>query len=275
LDFFYSQLIKYKIEGTPDMRLGNKVAIVTGGGQGIGKGISIRFANEGAKVVIAQRTISRASKLAGEIRNNGNEAIAVGCDISKRGEVQNLISETLEKYGRVDILVNNASITDEPALAKFLEESDEHWNLIIGINLTGTFICCQEVARQMVKQGSGGRIINITSVDGFLAEERASAYCVSKAAVEMLSKTMALELAPYNITVNNIAPGIIPLKDGEPQQLDTSQIYERQPVRKQGLPEDIAAGAVYLAEDDAKFVSGASLLIDGGLLSYWFKYDQT
>jgi glucose 1-dehydrogenase len=257
------------------MRLGNKVAIVTGGGQGIGKGISIRFANEGAKVVIAQRTISRASKLAGEIRNNGNEAIAVGCDISKRGEVQNLILETLEKYGRVDILVNNASITDEPALAKFLEESDEHWNLIIGINLTGTFICCQEVARQMVKQGNGGRIINITSVDGFLAEERASAYCVSKAAVEMLSKTMALELAPYNITVNNIAPGIIPLKDGEPQQLDPSQIYERQPVRKQGLPEDIAAGAVYLAEDDAKFVSGASLLIDGGLLSYWFKYDQT
>jgi glucose 1-dehydrogenase len=256
------------------MRLNNKVAIVTGGGQGIGKGISTRFAQEGARIVIAQRTISRAMKLANEIRDAGHEGVAVCCDISKREEVQNLIKETLKTYGHIDILVNNASITDEPALATFLEESDEHWNLLIDINLTGTFICCQEVARQMVEQGNGGRIINITSVDGFMVEERAAAYCVSKAAVEMLTKTMALELAPYNITVNNIAPGIIPLKDGEPQHLEASQIYDRQPLRKQGLPEDIAAGAVYLAEDDSRFVTGTSLLIDGGLLSFWFKYDQ-
>lgn len=255
------------------MRLNNKVAIITGGGQGIGKGISTRFAREGAKVVIAQRTISRAMKLANEITETGNETIAIGCDISKRGEVQNLVTETLKRYGRIDILVNNASITDEPALAKFLEETDEHWNLLIGINLTGTFFCCQEVARQMIKQGDGGRIINITSVCGFQAEERATAYCVSKAAVEMLTKSMALELAPYNITVNNIVPGIIPLKNGEPLQLEASQIYDRQPLRRQGLPKDIAAGATYLAEEEAGWVTGASLLIDGGLLSYYFKYD--
>lgn len=255
------------------MRLKNKVAIVTGGGQGIGKGISFRFAQEGAKVVIAQRTSSRAMKLASEICDAGHEAIAVGCDISKRSDVKNLVDETLRNYGQIDILVNNASITDEPALATFLEETDEHWNLLIDINLTGTFICCQEVARKMVEQGIGGRIINITSVDGFMVEERASAYCASKAAVAMLTKAIALELAPYKITVNNIAPGIIPLKDGEPLHLESSKIYDRQPLRIQGLPEDIAAGAVYLAEDDSRFVTGTSLLIDGGLLSFWFKYD--
>ena len=250
------------------MRLKGKVAIVTGGGQNIGKGISTRFAQEGAKVVVTQRTTSRAEKLASQLVESGYEAFAVGCDISQRDQVQRMVAATLEQYGRIDILVNNASLTGPPAIAGFLEETDEHWTSIIDVNLNGTFICCQEVARQMVKQGDGGRIVNITSVDAFQAEDRAAAYCAAKAAVRMLAKSAALELAPYNITVNCIAPGYIP---HDPQKMEFREIYELQPLRRPGLPGDVAAGAVYLASDEASFVTGATLRIDGGTLCYYFK----
>lgn len=256
------------------MRLKDKVVIVTGGGRGIGRAICSRFLREGAKVVVADREVAQAEKTAAQLASERHSITAVHCDISRQEEVRNLVVATLDRYGHIDVLVNNAAIAGGAAIAPFLEMTAEHWDRVLSVNLTGTFYCSQEVARAMVQAGKGGRIINISSISGISVEERASAYCTAKAGVIRLTRAMALELAPYAITVNDIAPGVIPLVDGEPVEVGEQRLCPRQPLRNQGRPEDIAAGAMFLASDEAAFITGITLRIDGGTLCYWFKYDS-
>jgi len=255
------------------MRLAGKVAIVTGGGTGIGRGISRALAHAGARVVIAQRRVEKAQAMADALRSEGFEALALGADISKRPDVQQLVARTLKQWGRIDILVNNAAITGLPAIAPFLECSDAQLDLIVDVNLKGTFICSQEVARVMAQQ-RGGSIIHISSVAAFAAQEGASAYCATKAGIVGLTRAMALELAPYGVRVNCLAPGDILIETNQ-ALLDelkargiSGQYARRIPLGRRGEPEDIGPAVVFLASEEAAYITGATLVIDGGFLIY-------
>ncbi|GBC83156.1 3-oxoacyl-[acyl-carrier-protein] reductase FabG [bacterium HR10] len=255
------------------MKLTGKVAIVTGGGTGIGRGIVRSLAEAGARVVIAQRRVEKARAMAEMLRSEGFEAMAVGTDISKRPQVQELVARTLEHWGRVDVLVNNAAITGMPAIAPFLHCTDEQLDQIVEVNLKGTFICSQEVARVMVRQG-GGSIIHISSVAAFAAQEGAAAYCATKAGIVGLTRAMALELAPYGIRVNCVAPGDILIETNEAliEELRARGIsghYARRiPLGRRGEPRDIGPAVAFLASEDAAYITGATLIIDGGFLIY-------
>lgn len=255
------------------MRLKDKIAIVTGGGSGIGKGIAARFSAEGAKVVIAQRHRGNAEAAAEELRLRGAEVIAVPADISDRKLVRELVSRTIAQFQRIDILINNAGITGLPAISPFLDCSDEHLNTVVDVNLKGTIICSQEVAKEMVKSG-GGVIINISSVAAYAAQEGATVYCATKAGLEGLTKAMALELSPHNIRVNCIAPGDIRIETNEVIHNEmkasgvSGQYFRQIPLGRRGTPDEIAAAAVFLASDESSYVQGATILVDGGYLIY-------
>ncbi len=250
------------------MKLQDKVAIITGGGTGIGKGIAKCFSQEGARLMLAQRRLEVAERAAGELG-----ARAMACDVSSPSQVRKMIDETLRHYGQIDILVNNAAITGMPALTPFLECSEETWDTILDVNLKGTFLCSQLAARHMVSRGQGV-ILNISSVGAFAAQQWAAAYCASKGGMEGLTKAMALELAPHGIRVVGIAPGDIVVEKNQQQRQEMVAIgidrtYARKtPLARRGLPEEIGGAAVFLASDDASFVHGATLIVDGGFLSY-------
>ncbi len=253
--------------------LTGRVAIVTGGGTGIGRAISERFIADGASVVIAQRRIEKGEEVAATLRGRGANAVAIHVDISDRRQVRRLVDETLSHFGGIDILVNNASMTGLAALAPFLECPDELINGVIDINLKGTIICSQEAAKEMAGRG-GGAIIHISSVAAYAAQEGATVYCATKAALEGLTRAMALELSPYGIRVNCIAPGDILTESNEMIEQDmkrkgVSGRYFRQiPLGRRGAPEEVAAAAAFLASDEASYVQGATLLVDGGFLIY-------
>jgi NAD(P)-dependent dehydrogenase (short-subunit alcohol dehydrogenase family) len=255
------------------MRLKEKIAIVTGGGGGIGKGIAERFAAEGASVVIAQRHVDKAEEVAADLRSRGAQAIAVQVDISDRAMVQDLVKETIARFKRVDILVNNAGITGLPAVAPFLTCPDEQLNSVIDVNLKGTIICSQEVAKEMVGTG-GGVIIHISSVAAYAAQEGATVYCATKAGLEGLTKGMALELSPHNIRVNCIAPGDILIEknadigDEMKEQGVSGKYYREIPLGRRGRPDEIAAAAVFLASEESSYIQGTTILVDGGFLIY-------
>jgi 3-oxoacyl-[acyl-carrier protein] reductase len=255
------------------MTLSGKVAIVTGGGTGIGKGISHCLAKAGAKVVIAQPLSEKVEETAREIQSEGLAVITSSVDISQRAQVQEMVDSTIQLWGKVDLLVNNASITGLPAISPFLDCSDQLLNQIVDVNLKGTFICSQEVARKMVKSG-GGVIINISSVAAFAAQEGASAYCATKAAVVGLTKAMALELAPYGIRVNCIAPGDIATEANQDllEQLKQRGIsghyFRKIPISRRGEPKEIGRVVAFLASDDSSYITGTTLIVDGGFLIY-------
>jgi NAD(P)-dependent dehydrogenase (short-subunit alcohol dehydrogenase family) len=251
------------------VKLNDKVAIITGGGRGIGQGIAYRFATEGAKVVIADRDLASAEGTAGTIRAGGGQASAVETDVSKQSEVEALIQTTLERHARIDILINCAGIAG--GNGPFLEMPLERWQKVIDVNLTAVFLCSQAAARAMVAHGIRGRIINIGSLDSFIAEKEAAAYVASKGGVLLLTKAMAVDLAQYGILVNCIAPGSIRVDrnsarfDSEPVRTALAKAI---PLGHTGLPEDIAAAAVFLSSDDSTFITGASLMVDGGYTAY-------
>lgn len=254
------------------MSLEGKVAIITGGGTGIGLGIAEVLAEKGVKLLIAQRRLGLAQRAAESLRPA--EVVVEALDIRDPIAVERVVESTLRRFGRVDILVNNASITGMPAISPFLESDISTVDRIIDSNLKGTFYCSQSVARRMVAKKQGGCIVHISSVGAYAGQEFASLYCATKAAQVSLAQTMALELAPYRIRVNSIAAGdinteasanIIEEKGGVGA---TSHYIRTTPWGRRGTPRDIGNAVAYLVSEEASFVTGATLLVDGGYLTY-------
>ncbi|MBP7766799.1 MAG: 3-oxoacyl-ACP reductase FabG [Deltaproteobacteria bacterium] len=252
------------------MKLKNKVALVTGASKGIGKAIAARFAREGAAVVVASRSLDALEKVVQEIKSAGGEASAITVDVRSVESINALVQKTVDRYGRLDLLVNNAGIT----MGSPSEDlSPEDWRAAMETDLFGVFFSCQAAARVMIPQG-GGNIINISSVNGILAAPRRAAYCASKAAVNELTKVLAIEWADRKIRVNAIAPGYVRtelVQDViERGAISMEAILRRTPQHRIGEVEDIAGLAAYLASDESSYMTGSIVNIDGGWLAYGY-----
>lgn len=246
------------------MKLENKISLITGAGQGIGKAIALAFAGEGSSVVVNDITLETARRVAQEIVDRGGKALPIRADVSQRHEVSGMIKEVIGNFGKIDILVNNAGVQTE---TPFLDLSEEEWDRVIDVNLKGTFLCSQLVAREMVKQG-GGKIINISSIHQFLPRRNIAHYAASKGGIMMLTKVMALELAKHKINVNCIAPGAIDTAMNkavlkQPQKVD--ELNSKIPQGRIAEPEEVGKVAVYLASNDADYITGSTIYVDGGL----------
>jgi glucose 1-dehydrogenase len=256
------------------MRLKDKVALVTGAGSGIGKAIALRFAAEGARVVVNYHAGGKHSggEVADEIARNGGTATAIAAEVNQRAHVERMIEETVKKFGRLDIVVNNAGIEIK---RPFLEVTDDEWNKVIGINLFGSFLVSQLAARQMVKQGQGGKLIFISSVHEDIPFANYTAYCAAKGGLRMMMRNLAIELAPHKINANNIAPGAIATLINQSVLEDpqaTRNALEEIPLGRFGRPEEVASVAVFLASDEADYVTGSTYYIDGGMTQQVTRY---
>lgn len=243
-------------------RLENRIALVTGAGQGIGRAIALAMAREGAALVIGDLNEANASAVKKEIEGLGGKAAALHADISNEESVQAMVDAMLKEYDRVDILVNNAGIFPTSPVEAMTEEE---WDRVIGTNLVGTFLCSKAVAPQLLAQRSG-RIISLTSGRAFQGARNGAHYAASKAGIIGFSKSLALELAPHGITVNVICPGITDTAQPRGHQTE-EQIYaqgQRIPLGRIGQPEDLAGPAVFLASDAARFITGQTILANGG-----------
>lgn len=245
------------------MKLENKVAIVTGGNSGIGKGIALMFAKEGAKVCIVGRNERRGAQTVAEIEELGAEGFFIKADVGDSGDMQMIVNKTVETYGKLDIMVNNAAIIHQ---ARLLELEDEDWDKIIRNNLRSVFLGSKYAAIQMVKQGHGGRIINLSSIHAKIAEPQAAPYTAAKGGIEAFTRTIATELAPYKITANILAPGATYTELTVPMYTPSVKeaLYKRIPLKAIAHPEDIACGALFMASDEAWYMTGARICIDGG-----------
>ena len=243
-------------------RLENRIAIVTGAGQGIGRAIALGMAREGAGLVIADLDEANAGAVKREIERVGGKASALYTDISNEGSVRGMIDHTLNEHGHVDILVNNAGIFPTSSVE---EMAEEEWDRVIGTNLIGTFLCSRAVVPHLLTQRSG-RIISLTSGRAFQGARHGSHYAAAKAGIIGFSKSLALEIAPYGITVNVICPGITDTAQPRGHQTE-EQIYaqgQRIPLGRIGQPEDLAGPAIFLASDAAGFITGQTVLANGG-----------
>lgn len=245
------------------MRLKDKVAIVTGGGRGIGETTCIRFAEEGAKVVVADMNEADIQIVVEKIKQMGGEAVGMKVDVTDGVLVEKMIAETVTKYGKLDILVNNAGITADGKLVKMTEEQ---WDKVINVNLKGVFTCGQAAAKVMSEQGYGV-ILNASSIVGIYGNFGQTNYAATKWGVIGMAKTWAKELGPKGIRVNAVAPGFImtPMTEKMPEKV-LDMMKDKSPLKTLGYPEDIANAYVYLASDEAKFVTGTVLSVDGGVV---------
>ena len=247
------------------MRLKDKVAVVTGSSRSIGRAIALGYAREGAKVVINYRSDRGAADSAvGEIEEIGSEAIAVQADTSSSSDVAELMAAATERFGRIDILVNNAGILIR---TPFLEIEESEWDRILEVNLKGFFLCSQAAAKQMVQQGEGGVIINMSSAGDTLAGRDLTHYCVAKGGVRMLTRQLASELAPHGIRANAIAPGLIETdlnRDDLSDQKFRNYRLSMIPLGIIGVPEDIVGAAVFLASEDSRMATGTTIYLDAG-----------
>lgn len=248
------------------MQLDQKVAIVTGSDSGIGRAIAIQFAQEGATVVINYaHAQDKAEQVREIIEQNNGKALVIQADVSQYQQAMGLIQQTVEHFNRLDIIVNNAGMEIHNA---FLDVTEEQWDRVLSVDLKGTFFCSQAAAREMVKRKTAGRIINISSVHEDLAMPQNAPYCCAKGGIRMMTRTICLELAPYNITVNNIAPGAIDTPIDADVKADPEKIgalLKEIPQHRMGQPEEVAKLALFLASDAAAYVTGSTYIIDGGL----------
>jgi glucose 1-dehydrogenase len=256
------------------MRLQNKVALVTGAGSGIGKAIAIRFAAEGARVIVNfhKGGTHGSGEVDQEIIKAGGKAIAIGANVDDRAGVEAMAAQAVKEFGRLDIAVCNAGMEIKKP---FLEVTDEEWNKVIGVNLYGAFVVSQIAARQMARQGGGGKIIFISSVHEDIPFPEYTAYCAAKGGVRMLMRNLAMELAGHKINVNNIAPGAIatPINQrvlDDPEELKNA--LSEIPWGRFGKPEEVAAVATFLASEEADYVTGSTYYVDGGLTQQVTKY---
>jgi NAD(P)-dependent dehydrogenase (short-subunit alcohol dehydrogenase family) len=253
------------------MQLEGKVAIITGATEGIGKAISLLFAKEGAKITMVGRDEAKGKAAFENVRESG-EAIYFKADVSNSAQVRDMVEETVRRYGHIDVLVNNAAISP---VGNIVDTSEETWDYVIDVNLKGVFLCSKYVIPHMTKNG-GGVIINIGSVNSFMAMQNEAVYDTSKGGVLMLTKAIALDFAKVNIRANCICPGAIETPSvrawfdstPDPRKMRES-IAAKHPVGRIGKPEEVARVALFLATDSASFVTGAAIPVDGGLLSGW------
>lgn len=257
------------------MRLKGKTAIITGAGQGIGKGIAIKFAQEGADIVSADLSIENSQSTVAEVEKLGQKCLALKVDIRNRAEVVEAVKKTIDSFGKIDILINNAGAA---YFTPFMDINDDEWDFILDTNLKGVFIFSQEVAKQMIKQ-KYGRIINAASIAGKKGIEMQAHYCSSKFGVVGLTQVMAIELAPHGITVNAFCPGVVatPMWDrldatiyklGKSKKLGEGmkEFAQGALLKRYSTPEDIANLAAFLASSEADYITGQSINVDGGFL---------
>jgi len=248
-------------------RLAGKVALITGGGTGIGRGTALAFAREGAKVAVAGRRVEKLQEVVSEIKAAGGEAIAVACDVSRAADAQNAIRKTIEAFGRLDVLVNNAGVLHVSTIEEIPEED---WDRLIDANLKGPFLMCRAALPEFRKAG-GGAIVNVGSVLGLVAMKKRAAYCASKGGVTLLTKAIAIDHGHENIRANCICPSIVETE--LVSQLFNTPNGDRVkrerlatiPLGRMGRPADIAELAVYLASDESSWLTGAAIPLDGGL----------
>jgi glucose 1-dehydrogenase len=250
------------------MKLAGRIALVTGAAQGIGLACAAAFAREGASVVIADVNVTAGEAALRQLRASGAEAAFVSCDVSRKADVERAIAATLSEFGGIDIAVANAGIVHA---AEFLDLEEADFDRVLAVNLKGVFLVGQAAARQMVKQGRGGAIINMSSVNAVLAIPNQVPYVVSKGAVNQLTKVMALALASHGIRVNAIGPGTILTDLAKTAVLGNREaerrILSRTPMGRMGAPEEIGNVAAFLASDDASYLTGQTIYPDGGRLA--------
>lgn len=249
-------------------RLNGKVAIITGSGSGIGKASARHFAQEGAKVLVADWNSEKGERVASEIRESGGDALYCHADVSKARDVAAVVGTAIDNYGRLDVLLNNAAIQ---ILSKLTDTREEDWDRIQSVNLKGVFLGCKYAIPVMIRSG-GGSIINMASVLGFVGDPDLAAYCAAKGGVIALTKTAALTYGPQGVRVNCICPGDVdtPLvqdyfnKAPDPKTL-RAEISSKYALRRIASPDEVARVAAFLASDDSSFVTGSTIVVDGGL----------
>jgi NAD(P)-dependent dehydrogenase (short-subunit alcohol dehydrogenase family) len=256
-------------------RLRDRVAIVTGSASGIGRAIAVRFAEEGASVVVSD--VRADPREGGEpteqlIAQRGGTCVRLDADASRWDEIDRLVTGAVERFGRLDVIVNNAAIAG-PASKPLLETTESDWDEIMNVNLRGVFLCCKRAIAEMIEQEPigevRGRVINISSQHGMVGSPGHVAYSVSKGGVVNLTRQLAVDYARRGILVNAVAPGKI--MTGSPEQADperTAYAEARTPFPRLGRPDDVAGAAVFLASDDSLYISGTNLLVDGGWMAY-------
>ncbi len=246
------------------LNLKGRVAVVTGGSSGLGVTFAQALAEVGANIVIAARRIDKLNEVADNLRDLGVKVRTFQCDVSKQDQVQSLVADTVKNYGRLDTMVNNAGVA---AMSPATEISLEDWNRVVSINLTGTFLCARESAKQMIKQ-RGGKIINIASIYGAVGDIfPASPYYATKGAIVNLTRDLAVEWAPFKINVNAIAPGFFPSEMTESIFQDShylEYINKQTPLGRTGSPDDLKGAVVYLASPASDYVTGQTIFVDGG-----------
>jgi len=245
------------------MRIKDKVVLITGSASGIGKETALLFAREGGKLVVADVNDKAGEETVEEIRKNGGDAFFAHLDVSNREQVKQVVKDTISKYGRIDVLINNAGIIQDALVVKMTEEQ---WDRVININLKGPFNCIQGVVEQMITQGSGV-IINISSVVALYGNVGQTNYAATKSGLIGITKTLGKELGRKGIRVNAVAPGFIitPMTASVPEKI-LDLMKEKTPLKRLGKPEDVANTLLFLSSDEASFINGAVISVDGGLI---------